>query len=307
MLRNWRVKGTVQKVLASIPGGTVINDELQRTVGELRHFEATVDNKVVDDWIVLLELMLELGISPSDQEYLEIGTGWFPTLPVCFSLIGARSIKTYDLHRHVNSRMTLQMIHRLGVHLEQIAAIAGMPLSTIEAAYSELCATANPSELFQTGRIEYCAPADASRTHLADSCIDVVFSNSVLEHIVPETIDAIMLETARILKPGGVAIHSVNCGDHYAYFDRGITAINYLQYSERQWAFWNNRLGYQNRLRASDFLRSAEKAGLRIILSRQNAREDLFKALPTLVIAPQFKCYSIEDLCCTSIDFVVRK
>jgi SAM-dependent methyltransferase len=296
MLRNWRTKGVLQKLLASIPGGTLINDELQRTVGELRNFEASVDSKVVDDWIVLLRHMLELGLYP-----------WLPVLPVCFSLIGARSIKTYDLYRHLNSRMTSRMIRRLRVHLPLIAETAGIPLSTIETAYAQLCAATSLNELLRTARIEYLAPSDASRTKLSDGCIDVVFSNSVLEHVEPETIDAIMRESRRILRPGGVAIHSVNCGDHYAYFDHGITAINYLQYSEGKWAFWNNRLLYQNRLRPRDFLRSAENVGLSIILCRRNTRRDLLEALPKLGITPEFRRYPIEDLCCTSIDFAAQK
>ena len=307
MLRNWRTKGVLQKLLASIPGGTLINDELQRTVGELRNFEASVDSKVVDDWIVLLRHMLELGLSPADRDYLEVGTGWLPILPVCFSLIGARSIKTYDQYRHLNSRMAFHMIRRLRVHLQLIAETAGIPLSTIETAYAQLCAATNLNDLLRAARIEYLAPSDASRTKLSDGCIDVVFSNSVLEHVEPETIDAIMGESRRILRPGGVAIHSVNCGDHYAYFDHGITAINYLQYSEGKWAFWNNRLLYQNRLRPGDFLRSAENAGLSIILCRRNTRRDLLEALPKLGIAPEFQRYALEDLCCTSIDFVAQK
>ena len=306
MLRSWRTKGVVQKILAAIPSGSLINDELQRTVGELRNFEATVDSKVVDDWIVLLKHMVELEISPAGCDYLEVGTGWFPTLPACFSFIGAKSVKTYDLYRHLNAGMTFRMVRRLRVHLGLIAETAGMPLSTVETAYAESCSVGGLDRLLQTARIEYLAPADASCTQLSDSSIDVVFSNSVLEHVEPEAIDAIMRESKRILRPGGIAIHSVNCGDHYAYFDRGITAINYLQYSEGKWAFWNNRLLYQNRLRASDFLRSAEKAGLKITLCRRNARRDLLEALPRLRIAPQFRDYSIEDLCCTSIDFVAQ-
>ena len=136
MLRNWRTKGVLQKLLASIPGGTLTNDELQRTVGELRNFEASVDSKVVDDWIVLLRHMLELGFAPADRDYLEVGTGWLPILPVCFSLIGARSIKTYDLYQHLNSRMASRMIRRLRVHLQLIAETAGIPLSDIKSLLS---------------------------------------------------------------------------------------------------------------------------------------------------------------------------
>jgi SAM-dependent methyltransferase len=251
--------------------------------------------------------MLELGISPRGRDYLEVGTGWFPTLPVCFSLIGGSSLKTCDLYQHLNARMTFQMVRRLRIHLGLIAETAGIPLPAIEEAYAKLSSSANLDELMRTAGIEYLAPADASRTGLCDASIDVVFSNSVLEHVCPKMINAIMRETHRVLRPNGIAIHSVNCGDHYAYFDRGITAINYLQYSEDKWAFWNNGLLYQNRLRPSDFLRITEDAGLRIALCRRNVKPDLLRALPKMKIASEFRRYAAEDLCCTSIDFVAQR
>ena len=37
-----------------------------------------------------------------------------------------------------------------------------------------------------------------------------------------------MREAFRVLRPGGLSIHSVNCADHYAYFDHNVSPINYL-------------------------------------------------------------------------------
>src|SRR3546814_2278132 len=70
------------------------------------------------------------------------------------------------------------------------------------------------------GVIDYHAPADAASTALGDGEVDVVFSNSVLEHVPEAAIDTMYREAMRILAPGGIMFHSVNCGDHYAYVDR---------------------------------------------------------------------------------------
>ena len=48
------------------------------------------------------------------------------------------------------------------------------------------------------------------------------------------------------------------CGDHYAYFDRTITQIHYLRYSDLHFSLWNNSLQYQNRMRANEFIEIAE-------------------------------------------------
>ena len=101
-------------------------------------------------------------------------------------------------------------------------------------------------------------------------------------------------------------MHSANCGDHYAYFDRGITQINYLAYPENKWRRWNNELLYQNRLRPSDFLRMAESAGLRVILQKSNPRPELLVQLGDMPIAPEFRSYPKEQLASTSIDFVAQ-
>ncbi len=136
--------------------------------------------------------------------------------------------------------------------------------------------------------------------------MDVVFSNSVLEHVPTDAILRIMRETRRILRKGGLAIHSANCGDHYAYFDRSITPANYLTYPERQWSKWNNRLLYQNRLRPSDFIDLAEQSGLRIVLHKSKPNPQVLSVLPTLAIAPEFLRYPPEQLASTSIDFVAQ-
>src|SRR5206468_11368645 len=128
----------------------------------------------------------------------------------------------------------------------------------------------------------------------------------VLEHVSPEGIGQVMRESARILRPGGLAIHSVNCGDHYAYFDRSITMVNYLTYSEGAWHRWNNRMLYQNRLRPNDFVRMIERSGMKVVLQRSTPRPELLAALPALKIAAEFRGYAAEQLASTSIDLVAQ-
>lgn len=296
---NWRIKGIIQKTLSLLPGGERLNDCFQRSVGSLRCFDANVATKVNDDWIVLVKHLQEVGISPSGLRFIEIGTGWYPTLPVCWHLAGAEYIITFDQQRHLNQKLTERMLRALEAHLPAIAAATGRPLPDVLSVY----ATLSPSQL----PFEYRAPADASATKLPDNSVDVVFSNSVLEHIPRYTIARLMTESHRILRSGGVAIHSVACNDHYRHIDPRITPINYLQYTEAQWKFWNSDFQYQNRLRPQDFLELAEQAGLKVILARYKPQFDLLAKLSTLKIAPEFRRYSPEQLCSTSVDFIAQK
>ena len=129
---NWRVKGLAQKTLSVLPGGVLVNDLLQRTVGGLRHFDQVVRDKVHQDWLVLMAHLAELEVSPRDRRYVEIGTGWFPTLPVCFHLAGAASVVSYDLRRHLNPRLTERLLPALEPHLTAIATAAGRPLPDVQ-------------------------------------------------------------------------------------------------------------------------------------------------------------------------------
>lgn len=292
---DWRIKGVVQKTLSVVPGGRTLNDALQRTVGGLRAFDQNVSMKVNDDWVVLAGHMRELGEPLAGKRYMEIGTGWYPTLPMCFQLAGAADVITFDLERKLDQRLTTRMWRELERHLPAIAEAAGRPLADVRADYTE------------PRPFDYRAPADATATQLPDESVDVVFSNSVLEHVPRNVIGLMMHEAYRVLRPGGLSIHSVNCGDHYAYFDKQITFMNYYQFAERDWHFWNNRLLYQNRMRPQDFIELSEQAGLTTVIARHSPRPELLARLPSLKLAAEFQRYSPEQLCCTSVDFVGKK
>jgi SAM-dependent methyltransferase len=304
---DWRVKGVVQKVLSHVPFGVEGNDLLQRTLGARRKVEDEFAEKLNNDWTVVLQYMTELGISPVGLEYVEIGTGWYPTFPLCFALAGAKSCITFDRARHLDEKHALRLLDALPAHLGTIAKASQRSSAEVKAELGKLRKARGIDELLRAARIEYRAPGDGADTRLPDKSVDIVYSNSVLEHIPPEIIARIMKESVRILRPGGIAIHGVNCGDHYAYFDRSISPINYLSYSERHWALWNNGLQYQNRLRPQDLLQIAETSGLEIILKKQQAKPQLLAKLKGMKIAPEFRKYSDEELACTSLDFVARK
>ncbi len=303
---DWRAKAMTQKALSAVPGGHRINSWLQRAVGGLRDFESNVDGKFSSDWLVMVSAMRKQGKDPSGLSYVEVGTGWYPTLPVCFFLAGARSCVTFDISRLVDEDLTRRMLRRLERHLPSIATASGRPLEHVQADYNLLCSATNIDELLSRARIEYRAPADAGDNGLSPGSVDVCFSNSVLEHITPDALDRIFSDTRRVLRLDGLAIHSVNCGDHYAYFDPRITAINYLAFTESQWRFWNSSLHYQNRLRPRDFLSRARRAGFRIVHAAVRPQPDLLAQLPHLRIAPEFRHYPPEELCATTVDFIAE-
>lgn len=198
-----------------------------------------------------------------------------------------------------------------------IATVAGAELRSVARRYARLSAAVCAHDDTDTdkdfdlvsatnGVVAYCAPGDATRTGLASGEIDVVFSSSVLEHVPPGVITALHRESRRVLVPGGVFFHSVNCGDHYAYVDPGIGQLHYLRYSDREWALWNNAFLYQNRLRAHELVEAAAIAGFDIILDTAKARPERLRELATIPVHAQFSRIPPEKLCITTVDFLAR-
>ena len=307
--KDWRLKGTVQKVLGVVPGGHTIHQQLQRRIGGLKNFAHECDVKV-DDWRLMMEHLANAKMPVQHASMLEMGSGWYPTFPVCLYLAGAQQILTLDLNRLMDPALTVAMVERLGQHLALIARVARRPEDEVRASHAKLLAALREGKSIGAATnltIDYRAPSDASSTSLPPAMVDVVFSNSVLEHVPPPVIDACFAEAMRILRPGGIVFHSVNCGDHYAYTDPTINQLHYLAYSDEAWQFWNNEFLYQNRLRAQDFTERAQKAGFVIELDTSRPHPDRLAQLEAIQVHERFAGYSRAQLAITSIDFIGRK
>jgi len=114
--------------------------------------------------------------------------------------------------------------------------------------------------------IRYQAPGDAAHLDLPAGSTDYHVSFTVLEHIPPGVLQSILLEGKRVLKRDGLFIHTVDLSDHFAHSDGSISAINFLQFSEKEWMrYAGNRYMYHNRLRVDDYVDLFEAAGLQVL------------------------------------------
>ena len=307
---DWRIKGAIQKMLGYMPGGDRLHFLLQRRGGGLADFGRECDIKV-DDWRLMMGHLRTAKIPLAGATFMEMGTGWYPTFPFCLYLGGAAHVHTLDLNRHLDTALVDQLADRLAAHVPLIARESGRDLAEVTKQQQHLADALARGASLETatgGVVEYHAPADAADTKLPAASVDVVFSNSVLEHVPGPVIEACLAEAMRILRPGGIVFHSVNCGDHYAYADRSIHQLHYLQYSDAAWSKWNNAFLYQNRLRAVDFVDMAKRAGFAIEIDTSRASKERLAQLDALRVDPELaRRYTREQLAITSIDFVGRK
>ena len=306
---HWRLKATVQKVLGALPRGKELHYLLQRHAGGLKDLEGELAMKL-DDFRLMAGHLHDVDMPIQGTRFLEMGSGWYATLPLCLYLAGAKSIDTLDLERHMRPDLLLECATRLCRHIHVIAhAGKRSPDDVSDDQRAIVRALKHGATLDDAtgGVVRYRAPADACATGHADASLDVVYSNSVLEHVPGPIIERGFEEARRILRPRGVIFHSANCGDHYAYVDRAITQLNYLRYSDSAWQKWNNAFLYQNRLRAEDFTRMARTAGFTIEVDTSRPHPKRLAELAAIEVHPHFSRYSREQLAITSIDFVGRK
>ncbi len=306
---NWRYKGALQRAIGRAPGGDLLHYYVQRYAGGLRDLGGELTAKL-EDWRLMVGHLGTAGISVAGTRFFEMGTGWYPTFPMCLYLGGAASVDTIDLTRHMRADLTLDAAEWLGWQTAAIAVATRQPAGEIERRHSRLLdalRTGASIEDASSGVIRYRAPGDASRTALPEHTLDVVFSNSVLEHVPGPVIAACFTEARRILRPGAVMFQSVNCGDHYAYTDKSIDQLNYLRFSDDEWRQWDNKFLYQNRLRAIDFTTMARAAGFTVELDTSRPHPTRLAQLEKTPVHPSFTAkYARDQLAITSIDFVAR-
>ena len=161
-----------------------------------------------------------------DKVCVEIGAGRVLTQSVVLHLLGAKKVIATDIAKVAFPRHLRTAVQQADI------AVTHDALSCFEdpvALYKRLGALRQvPSfdwaTLADLG-VEYRAPLDLAKEALGQP-IDFVFSESVLEHIPVDQIDAVLANLAVDLRPGGFMIHRIHLEDHrslahdpFAFFD----------------------------------------------------------------------------------------
>ncbi len=139
------------------------------------------------------------------------------------------------------------------------------------------------------------AITDARNTNYHSYYFDLVHSNNTFEHVYPNVLKQILTEFARVTrKNGGVMSHFIDMSDHFAHFDKSITIYNFLQFSQSQWKWIDNRIQPLNRLRMPDYLKMYRE--LNIPVSDVDNRPGNVGEVESIKIDESFKKYSNNDL-----------
>lgn len=269
---NWKWKARVQNAVAALPLSDQIYYAMQRTVGSLKRgrsnplewFEAA---------LTMVQWIRGTGREVTGKRFLEVGTGRNVNIPLALWLCGAEEVVTVDLNTYLSDALVAETVEfvrqRQTEVVKAFASEAEQPIFQ-ERLQQLMRLEGGTAALLSTANIRYVSPADATRLDFPDRSFDFQVSHAVFEHIPREVIAGILAEARRLLKPDGLLVHVIDPSDHFAHDDASITAINFLQFSEREWQrLAGNKFMYHNRLRAFEYLELFREAGVEILRQSQ--------------------------------------
>jgi SAM-dependent methyltransferase len=172
----------------------------------------------------------------------------------------------------------------------------------------DMIAETNPNlqSFFNVMKLTYKAPINQPFEDITSNSIDIIFSNTTLEHISITKLRHLITASKRVLTSDGIMVHLVDCSDHFSHSDHSISRINFLRYSNAEWQKYQSKFTYQNRLRASQYREFFEDAGFDILLWTPKISEKLRPLINNLPISKEFQKYDIDDLITTEIAVVAR-
>lgn len=298
-MKRWILKTTAQRVISWLPWSYRWNELLQKYVTkglQLRpaDFEGKLDC-CRTHWEHYQSFSSKAKAAPIA---IELGTGWFPIVPVALYLCGAESVTTYDLApllRPAALRQTLAFFSEYDRHGRLPARLPGFRPERMDRLRQVLADadSATPAALLAQLNI-HTRIGDARSTGLPAGSVDLVFSTVVFEHVPRDVLAGLFTEFRRVSSPHAVMSHYIGLKDQYANFDPSLSPFNFLKYSERQWRWLNNRMIPLTRLRIPEYRRLHVEAGYRIV--REVNTSGTMEDLQRIRLAPEFEKYSQSDL-----------
>lgn len=296
-MKKWVLKAVVQKGISLLPYKHRINYLFQKYVTKgVQLSSLYFEDRLIHLREHLLFFQKYKG-GLSDCQTLELGTGWYPVVPVGLFLAGAKRIHTADISSLMNKDNLCLTLQRY-LEWEQSGALAPYlkPVATRLTELREIVLAAPKLELDQIlDRLQMSYwVTDVRELKIEDHSIQLITSNNTFEHIYPSILEDILVFFKRVLEKGGVMSHFIDMSDHFAHLDSKISIYHFLRFSDRVWKWIDNDVQPQNRWRLAHYRKLYAK--LEIPVVEEKNRPGSPEIVAQLPIAETFKALSVEEL-----------
>lgn len=308
-MKKWILKAIIQKSISFLPFKNKINYLFQKYVTK----GVVLTDDLFEDRLIHasnhISYFLKTPSDSSDFISLELGTGWYPIVPISMYLSGAKNIYSVDIENLTSVKKQKESIlkfvewhrdNRIKKYLPNIVDERLRILSELAAIEEE----SNFSEKWKSLGFNFMI-RDARHLPFKDAHIDLIHSNNTLEHVYPNVQNDLFKEFYRILKHDGLMSHFIDMSDHFAHLDKSISIYNFLQYTDSQWKLIDNSVQPQNRWRINDYRRLYTENNFNILeeLNRNGKIDEVQK----LQIKPPFNLYLSKDIAISHTHIYAKK
>ncbi len=279
----WQAKLLAKLVLARLP----VPYSFWRFIGLFKHGEMNQPDRAIRTFRKYLESARQyIPLSPG-FESLELGPGDSILSGLVARADGASKAWLVDAGNFAITdldacKATIKMLQASGATLPDIANATRL------------------SEVLALNNIHYLTQGTASLAQIPDASIDFIWSQVVLEHVPKAEFAQMARELRRIMKPGGIGVHSIDFRDHLS------GGLNNLRFPSRIWEsyYFHNSGFYTNRLRPREILEFFVQAGFKVEVINQT----FWPNMPIVrdALAPEFQHLSDEDFMVAEIEIIIR-
>jgi predicted SAM-dependent methyltransferase len=267
----------------------------KRAVGPMPAFYLSRVNR-------MLRIAKRFGVPKNGSRLIELGTGWLHWEAITTRLF-------FDVHGILFDVWDNRQMNGLKNYLKQLdnslerLDVDNVQRSAARNLISKIREVNDYQDLYDLLGFEYILDPTGNLNRLEKESFDIVVSAGVLEHIYLKDASNFVDGIAKLMRPGGHSIHSINIRDHLYQYDTSVSPKQYLHYPDWLWRLcFANDVQYINRLQRSEWLELFRKAGL-VLVDEEIEMEDL----SGLKLATVYQKYEENDLRCGGLDLVHRK
>jgi hypothetical protein len=271
---NWKKLLVKKAIVGRVPFADKLREIRRRVFGyppDIKKVELTIKR-----YERIKAGLDKLGSPIEGATILEIGSGWFPIIPILLARDGAKKVFMSDLNIHMDDitfRETAAYLKHYFPNDDYIQKITN----------------------FSSLPIEYLAPFNVA--DLNDNSIDIITSNTVLEHILRSDIYNLFSSLRSKVSDYGSMVHLVDHSDHFEHFDKSISRIQFLTWNEEKHALINYLIkDGENRMRHQEYHQVFKDSGFDVINEEVDLHDETLERVKTLSLVYPYSKMLPEQL-----------
>ncbi|MCH8330667.1 MAG: hypothetical protein IH946_04690 [Bacteroidetes bacterium] len=291
-MKLWVIKAVTQKVISFLPFSHSINRFFQRYVSKGLILTEQLFEDKLNHCREHFDHFKKFG-EQQELRVLEIGTGWYPVVPIGMYLYGAESIMSVDIEgllKRNNVWHTIAMFIQWADKGILARSFGEYDKERLE--YLRQMKHDDLTVILDELKIDYVV-GDIMKNN-SDFKASLIISNNTFEHINPNKLVGILNEFRRRAIPGAIMSHAIDMSDHFSHLDKSISEYNFLRFSDNAWKWVDNSIQPQNRMRVNEFKAVYDDVGLPII--HETRIEGNRSAMNSIKLDGRFSKYDPEDV-----------